>query len=308
MSAYSAAGATLDRKFGDVGSGPGVDNYPGIAAGASGHLYLYTALNLGQILVYKKYGAVLQQTLQYQNKILSALTLDDSGNLYAMARNVKRYGGPLDEFAANRDGTLALKPFVRRPAVSYYIVTDPMGDVGSAGGANGFTAYTKESKSPFWVLNATNTSYTAAAFDGSGDLAIAQQVISVPAEYIYVYARGASTPTYSIMSDTYAPVQLAYDGSGNLYVLDYCTSNCGTNPIDVISIYAPGATIPAKVLEPDPGSKFATIGVSKDGHVAAIEYEGSSQYGMVVYDPGATVPSARTTTGLQAPFQVVFGT
>ena len=69
VSAYSAAGATLDRKFGDVGSGPGVDNYPGIAAGASGHLYLYTALNLGQILVYKKYGAVLQQTLQYQNKI-----------------------------------------------------------------------------------------------------------------------------------------------------------------------------------------------------------------------------------------------
>jgi hypothetical protein len=199
VSAYSDAGATFARQFGNVGNGEVKDQNPNMAANSSGNLYLYTAKHLGQVLVYKKYGASLQQTLQFQKGDFSKLTVGADGNLFAMVTNFKKRktSGPLQEFTANRNGTLQAQPF-RRVAVPYYIATDAMGDVGAAGGLNGFFAWTKKSKKPFWKLNAANTLYTSIAFDRSNNLYVVQQVVNSSAVAIDVYARGATTPTYSI--------------------------------------------------------------------------------------------------------------
>lgn len=308
VSAYSDAGATFVRKFGTVsGNGPETTS---MAADASGHLYLYSGHPLGQVLVYKHRGAGLLQALQFSKEsVFSSLTLDNSGNLFAMVKSVKNFAGPLDEFMSIGKGFLKAKPFVRRAADPLYIATDAKGDVGAAGGINGFTAFNKKSKIPFWTLQPDNTVYTGIAFDPSNNLYVVEGARFGSSSAIFVYARGASTPTYSITNGVYAPALLSFDGSGNLYVLDYCTSSCGSSPSSVIAIYAPRATSPTRVLQPPSGSNFGySLGVSSSGYVAAIEYKsGSANYPVVVYPPGSTIPSTTISGGLQAPVQVVFG-
>jgi hypothetical protein len=303
VSAYSDAGATFARKFGTIG-GNGPES-TSMAADAKGHLYLYSGTTLGQVLAYENYGAKVLQTLQYQkNTVFSSLTLDHSGNLFAMVKRVKKFAGPLDEFRSDSSGSLKPKPLIRHDAVPFYIATDAMGDVASAGGINGLKVYAKKSRNPFWTLNTPNTEYLEVAFDASNNLYVAQSTSSADTP-ISVYARGASTPKYSITNLSYYPEQLAFDGFGNLYVLGSCISSCG--PTTVISIYAPDATNPSTVLQPTPGTQFETIGVSTGGYVGATEYASASIRSVVVYAPGATVPSTTISTGLQFPLQVVFG-
>jgi hypothetical protein len=306
VSAYSDAGATFARKFGTIG-GDGPDQ-TSMAADASGHLYLYTGDTPGQVLAYKNYGAKVLQTLQFQKGVFSTLTLDHSGNLFAEVTAAKKFAGPLDEFGSNGAGTLKDKPFIRRDAVPFYIATDEMGDVASAGGINGLKVYKKKSNKPFWMLKASNTLYVQSAFDPSNNLYVVQEQEGSNTATIGVYARGASAPMYSISDGVYLPAQLAFDNAGNLYVLDYCPSSCGSNPTSVISIYAPDATNPSTVLQATPGSNFGEIGVSSSGYVAAVEYHTGSYNGpVVVYAPGTTVPATTISTGLQFPGQVVFG-
>jgi hypothetical protein len=306
VSVYSDAGATFARKFGSIGGdGP---YQTSMAADAKGHLYLYTGDTPGQVLAYKNYGAKLLQTLQFRKGVFSTLTLDHSGNLFAMVTKAKKLAGPLDKFESNGDGTLKDEPFIRRGAIPYYIATDAMGDVASAGGINGLKVYKSNSKNPFWTMNAPNTLYVQLAFDPSNNLYVVQQPESSTPGSIYVYARGASAPMYSISDGSYLPIQLAFDGFGNLYVLDYCPSACGSNPGSVISIYAPGAKSPSTVLQPTSGENFHAIGVSSGGYLAATESVSPQTSGSVlVYAPGATVPSTTISTGLQFPGQLVFG-
>jgi hypothetical protein len=306
VNAYSDAGATFVRKFGEIG---GDGDQTSMAADAKGHLYLYTGDTLGQVLAYQNYGAKVLQTLRFQKGIFSSLTLDHSGNLFAMVTAAKKFAGPLDEFESSGKGTLKEKPLVRRDAVPFYIATDAMGDVASAGGINGLKVYAKKAKSPFLTLDASNTLYLGAAFDPSNNLYAIQQVESSNTASIDVYARGASAPTYSISDGVYLPIQLAFDGSGYLYVLDYCPSACGSNPSSVISIYTPGATNPTTVIQSTSGENFSAIGVSTSGYLAAAEYQsgGSGNGPVLVYAPGTSVPSTTISTGLQFPEQVVFG-
>jgi hypothetical protein len=126
-------------------------------------------------------------------------------------------------------------------------------------------------------------------------------------ETLYVYARGSSTPSYTITNGAYAPGQLAFDGSGHLYVLNYCTYNCGKVK-NSISIYAPGATAPTTVLQPSKGTTFNNIAVSTAGYLAVMEnltyYAGGP---VVVYPPGATSPTTTISNNLQRPVQMIFG-
>jgi len=189
-----------------------------------------------------------------------------------------------------------------------YIATDSMGDIGTGHGVNGFKAYAGKSKNPFWTLDAPNTGYFSVAFDSSNNLYVAQQLESSGVDAIAVYAHGASVPTYSITNGAYQPGDLLFDGSGNLYVSYDCLSNCGSNPSEEIAVYAPGATSPNRVLQPLSGKKFGHFAVSSSGYVAAIEFQNDSENGpVVVYAPGSTVPTTTISTGLQAPYLVVFG-
>jgi hypothetical protein len=308
VSAYSDAGATFVRKFGSIG-GSGAET-ANMAADASGHLYLYSGNPLGQVMVYENYGAAILQTLQRQKQIYTSLTLDRFGNLFAMATNKRTFSGPLDEFVSSGNGSLKEKPLVRRDAQPFYnrIATDTLGDVAAVGGLNGFKAYTKKEKTPFWTLNASDTTYREIAFDSSNNLYVAEAVDNSTEEPIAVYARGASSPMYSIQNGVYFPLMLALDGSRNLYALDYCPTNCGSNPSEEITVYAPGATSPNRVLLPSSASFFSDFAVSSSGYVAAVEYQNSSIDGsVVVYRPGATDPTTMISTGLQDPLQVAFG-
>jgi hypothetical protein len=227
-----------------------------------------------------------------------------------MATNKRTFSGPLDEFVSSGNGSLKEKPLVRRDAQPFYnrIATDTLGDVAAVGGLNGFKAYTKKDKTPFWTLNASDTTYREIAFDSSNNLYVAEAVDNSTEEPIAVYARGASSPMYSIENGVYFPLMLALDGSGNLYALDYCPTNCGSNPSEEIAAYAPGATSPNRVLLPASGSFFSDFAASSSGYVAAVEYQNSSIDGsVVVYGPGATDPTTTISTGLQDPLQVAFG-
>ncbi len=251
VDAYSDAGATFARRFGKItGDGP-VDT--SMTADASGHLYLFPGSPFSQLLVYKNYGAGILQTLLYKKKtIFTSLTLDDSGNLFAEVRNVKKFAGHLYEFPADRDGSLKLKPFIRNDVFPYSIATDTIGDVGVANGLGGFAVFTKKSKSPFWILKEHDTNYPVSAFDPSDNLFVAQSSGSSEPTSISVYARGASTPTYTISTGIYTPTQLLFDASGNLYVAESCYSKCGSNPSSTVAIYAPSATSPRTTITPPP--------------------------------------------------------
>jgi hypothetical protein len=300
VSIYSGAGARFIRTFGVIKNETfRHEDYADMAADTSGHLYLYPAKTRGQLFVYENFGQHLLQTIQFHKFIFGALTLDGSGNLFTG-------DGGLYEFASAGSGTLSERMTRKIGALSYWVATDAMGDVGAAGGINGFNAFAAKKAKPFWTLHAPGVEYLNIAFDPSNNLYVVQAVNGIGVT-LNVYAPGATTPSYTITNGAYAPGQLAFDGAGNLYVLNYCTYSCGTIK-NSISIYAPGATTPTTVLQPPTGTTFNSIAVSAAGYLAVLEnltYDSGGP--VVVYPPGATSPSITISTGLQRPSQMAFG-
>jgi hypothetical protein len=299
VSIYSGAGARFIRKFGVIKNETfHNEDYADMAADTSGHLYLYAAKTRGLLYVYEKFGQHLLQTIHFHRAIFGALTLDGAGNLFTG-------DGRLYEFASAGDGMLAEKGVQKLGVIPYWVATDAIGDVGAAGGISGFNAFAPKSRKPFWTLNAPGVEYLNIAFDPSNNL-YAIQAGNGSGVTLDVYAHGASTPSYTIANGAYAPAQLAVDGSGNLYVLNFCSHGCGKIK-NSISMYAPGATTPTTVLQPPKGTSFNDIAVSRAGYLAVIENLSSSGGPVVVYAPGATSPSITVSTGLQRPGQMAFG-
>lgn len=300
VSIYSGAGARFIRKFGVIKNETfHNEDYADMAADTSGHLYLYPAKTRVLLFVYEQFGQHLLQTIQFHKFIFGALTLDGSGNLFTG-------DGRFYEFASAGNGTLSETGARKIGALPYWVATDAMGDVGAAGGINGFNAFAPKKKKPFWTLHAPGVEYLNIAFDPSNTLYVVQAG-SGSGVSLNAYAHGASTPSYTITNGAYAPAQLAFDASGNLYVLNYCTYSCGTLK-NSISIYAPGATTPTTVLQPPMGTTFNNIAVSRAGYLAVLEnltYNGGGP--VVVYPPGATSPSITIDTELQRPAQMAFG-
>jgi hypothetical protein len=306
VAAYSDAGAHFLRKFGIIKNETfHEENYADMTADGSGHLYLYQAKTRGQLLVYQKYGASILQTIQYKQTVFSKLTLDRHGNLFAGCEGKRTLR--VCEFPTTGHAVIEDTPSRKLAALPYWVATDPMGDVGAAGGANGFAAFAPNKVKKFWSLNDGYTLYLNIAFDSSNNLYVVEEPRSEESVQIAVYARGATTPTYSITDGAYAPGQLAFDGLGNLYVLNYCASNCGTIQHS-ISIFAPGATTPETVLQPPPNFVFDGMAVSKAGYLAVMEHTGSTFSGpVVVYAPGATTPTTTISSNLQNIGMVAFG-
>lgn len=305
---YSDAGATFVGKVGTIKNETSQDyNYATLTADNSGHLYLYQATVVGQLLSYANYGATPLQTLQ-QRHPFDLLTLDAFGNLFAGCGDQE---SRVCEFRSKGSGELGTQPsrkILSDGAHPFFLAVDPKGDLGVSGGAGGFFAYAPHTTKAYWTLYGSNTVFLSDAFDTSGKLYIveAPRTGSGPIG-VYVYAARGSNPKYKITNGAYAPGQLAFDSSGNLYVLNFCTYGCGKIK-NSVSIYAPGATRPTSVLQPPSGATFNGIGVSSAGYLAVIENETSGSGGpVVVYAPGTTVPSVTISTGLQRPDEVAFG-
>ena len=109
------------------------------------------------------------------------------------------------------------------------------------------------------------------------------------ANTVSVYSPGSTTPTRTL-TGLDAPVALAFDSSGNLYV-----ANNGTN---TVSVFAPNATTPTSTLT-EPSSPQA-LAIDASGNI----YVGNDTT-VSVFAPGSTTPT-RTLTGLNSPSAMAF--
>jgi hypothetical protein len=130
----------------------------------------------------------------------------------------------------------------------------------------------------------------ALAFDQSGDLYVIEDNTS---NHVYEFSNGATTPT-ATLTGLDDPDDLAFDPSGNLYVL-----NQGN---DTVSEFAPRSTTPTATLSGliDPG------GMAFDSHGDLYVTNDDYPHGTVSeFAPGATTPTA-TLIGLIAPYALAF--
>ncbi|HEY1682834.1 MAG TPA: NHL repeat-containing protein [Candidatus Tumulicola sp.] len=124
------------------------------------------------------------------------------------------------------------------------------------------------------------------------------------ASRISIYPPGKEQPTLDITKGVTAPVAVAVDSAGNLYV-----ANAG-NPSNV-KVYAPGGKSPVRSL----GGHFVeptSLAFDTDGNLYVAD-KGDQQYGVrsknarvAVYPPGSSKPSRVIRAGLRGPVALKF--
>jgi hypothetical protein len=299
VSIYSNGGASLLRS---LSLGRFANS---VAADPLGHLFVPSAPAGPWLLnVYENRGARVVQTL-HQQELFGLLTLDRSGNLYTLCSEHK-----LCEYAA--DGHRVLKQRASRKielrkfgAVPEALAVDASGDVAVSSG-DLILVFAPGTTTPYWTI--MGISAGAIAFDPSGDLYVVE--LSGSADEIAEYAPGGTSPVGIITNGIVNPTALAFDGAGNLYVLNagvFERGECTQPP--AVTVYSAGGSKP--ILSMTQGLNCG------QGHEMALDPSASvyvtnqgvypSSGNVIVYPPGSSKPKRTVSKGIQNPFALAIG-
>lgn len=122
-------------------------------------------------------------------------------------------------------------------------------------------------------------------------------VANASANTITAYAPGASTPAQRITNSVVAPVAVAVDSSGNLYVDNCSDCTAGQTGTSTITVYARNASVPSRVITAGLNDPRA-IAVDSNGNLYVANYSASN---VTVYARGATTPTRTIATGIASP-------
>ena len=216
----------------------GIDGPQALAIDKSGDLYVANfpipvgGCPCGSVSVYSPGGRKLLRTIPADGP--QALALDSSDDLYvanAFSNDVRVYGPnstrPLRSIRNGIDGPSAL-------------AFDNSGNLYVANSAY-VAVYAPGSDAPTRTIRQGVHSPIALAVDSSGTLYVGN-VGSVTE-----YASGKSNVLLRIDEGSAAASSFAFDSSGNAYVATLRTG-VGSTPNGAVSVYAPGHTIPSRVI------------------------------------------------------------
>jgi hypothetical protein len=204
------------------------------------------------------------------------ITLDGSNNLY-----VVNGGGSSSGSSSSGGGS-----------VTVYAAGSGDNTLTITSGLNSPTAVAVDSNGFVYVANGSSSSSSSGSGSGS----------------VNVYRPGHHHVFHTISNGIGNPTALAFDGQGNLYVLNSSTSSSSSSsgaPASV-SVYGPRHTDPKLVISTGISAPSA-LAVDSAGDVVvangtASSSSGSSSSGsVVVYTAGATSPAATITTGIANP-------
>lgn len=173
-------------------------------------------------------------------------------------------------------------------------------------------AYNRSSTSiAFFPPGATTPSYTLK----NGPLYVKAMAISPSDDALYVanvrfpnddrgqinvYTAGSATPKRTIRTGNRLR-DLAFDGSGNLYLLEATPSYSAY----FIAVYKPGTSVPLREIQglSNPG----TIATDLSGNLYVTNCKSNGKTCSIsVYPPGASQPNRVITSGLRSPFAIAF--
>jgi sugar lactone lactonase YvrE len=163
------------------------------------------------------------------------------------------------------------------------------------------TVYPPRRKIPAYAITNGIDAPRTLAIDSSGNV----YVSNMGDQEVAVYARGSTTPSYSIwlgVFDGVYPVSMAFDRKGNLYI-----ANCGFGATSRVCVYAPGSASVMAYYQSPPNYVPEDLAFDHLGNLYVL-YEGvatlkkapshADQVAINVYAPGATSPHRMISTGI----------
>jgi hypothetical protein len=301
VTAYSATGQYLRKLEFSTTSGFTTDN--------KGHVFVGSPRDSNDrfgpanLSIYADAGATLVQTI-HQATEFRELTLDQSGNLYTIFSNDRIF-----EYAASDKGILSQhvirKIKLRKLGFSAdSMVTDAKGDLAVA--QTDYVAVFAPGKTkPYWTIGDVPYVDGGIAFDSAGNLDVASGDSKGAA--VRVYAPNTNTPL-RIMQVPYRTqiAQIAFDGSGNLFVLTYCVDNCGETP--AIAEFAAGTTTPQREITKGfpSGVEFMWMSVAPSGDLYVATSASLSGGNVLIYPAGRDAPSRTISRGIDNPIGLSF--
>lgn len=258
---YNSAGA-LVAGWGNFGKGKGavsmvspiavaVDNTSGSNAG-----YLYVVSNNGSgaasVIAYDSKGDYQKQFTSFVNP--RGVAVDNSGNIYVSDAGTTQVSAFTYSGASANFGTITLTPGFQQAGVTINNAVTLSGIAwdGAVGGLSTLFVATQGTgvngsayDSVFTIGNSAVTSVitgfngpNALAFDGSGNLYVADATTSGTNGTIEEFAAGVLTTPGSPPSDAFLgngilvdPKGVAVDANGNIYVADYTAGNNGDGSV-----------------------------------------------------------------------------
>jgi hypothetical protein len=271
VTVYANMGKSLLQ---NIDLGPKADTAD-LTVDAAGQLF---ASNGTTLSVYGDRGSKLLRKIT-QPHPFTLLTADASGNLYTPC-------GPstLCEYAAN---STKIKRRLQYRASA--LATNESADLAIDQLNGPVDVFGPKGKRPVWRIDNGVDGSTSVAFDGSGNLYIADDAT---ADAIVVYAPGASQPARTITNGITAPKAMALDSSSNLYVL---------NGNDSVTVYAPGAETPIRTIQGLDHPVALTLDASDKLYIAN-EGDGFADLGsIVIFKKGATKYETAITNAIANP-------
>lgn len=269
----------------------------------------------GTLSIYANRGATFIHSFQ-QRKYFAGLTVDDQGNLFSFCT-----GSNICERAN------AKKPITRMlKGVSSPLAVDQNGNLAAydcrAWGPSNACVFAPGETAPSWKIS-DGVSFPGVyqlAFDPAGNLYVPNLGHNTP-DYpgnVAVFAPLAISPTRVITSEIAAPVSVAIDSAGTLYVYNECGgsyNSVGQCSVDgsSITVYKSGESTPTRKITtgiesgcPPPFGLStgapSCLAVDSAGNIYAVNTGRS----IVEYKPGSDTPF-RTLTDAQYPIAVAVG-
>jgi sugar lactone lactonase YvrE len=195
-----------------------------------------------------------------------------------------------------------------------YVVNGSGSSSSSSSGGGSVTVYAAGSGDNILTITRGLSSPTAVAVDSHGFVYVANgsgssSSSSSGAGSVNVYRPGHHHIFRTISNGVGNPTALAFDGQGNLYVLNSSasSSSSGSSAAGSVSVYGAGNTDPKLVISTGISTPSA-FAVDSAGDVVVANGTGSSSSSssssggsVVVYAVGATSPSATITKGIANP-------
>ncbi|HEY1682140.1 MAG TPA: hypothetical protein VGF98_10925 [Candidatus Tumulicola sp.] len=288
IAVYSSGGAKLLRTISVPKSGS-----PAFGVGTDGLLYesVYGGNRHSRpvLRIYGKRGSKLVDTWRHQKPAYVDITPDASGNLYTTC------GITVCEY--NVLGKVSRKfPHATSP-----LAVDNSGDVSvSDCGGKGYNGvecvFAPGQSKPYWTANA-GTVIDDAAFDPAGNLYVA---VAGENGAVEEFAPNAEYATRTLTDGIVNPYALAFDASGNAYVLNQGKVTVfpptGTEPIRSITQGVGGCGLHSACIHP--------IAFDGTGSLYVANYTANN---ITVYAPNGSTPIRTITVGIESPIGLAIG-
>jgi sugar lactone lactonase YvrE len=278
-----------------------------LALDHSGNLYVASD-SKNSISVYSPGGLSLLRTITKGVSVADALVFDNEDNLYVanctkQCDSKKKHGTVTVYKAGTATLTRTITDGVDRPEAlafdstgNLYVCNAPVGTEGGPAPAGSVTVYASGKGTPLRTITSGVVGPSALAIDKSNELYVA----NTAGANVTVYAAGKTSVLRmfgKFSSNEFVPVRLAFNGSGNLYVVD----DGGNGSVDV---FAPKGTSPVQVITQGLNAP-SSIAFDKQGKLYVSSWPFSSTGSTVTaYAPGKTSVLQTITAGITSPVAI----